>query len=113
MRIVHITAGAGGRLCGSCLHDNTLVLALQMQGCDAILLPAYVPTTTDETASLGSTPTRARAASGPTGSASPIASRSSGASSGRMVSSTYLGFRGVSWIPGRVKRPAAGSTTRP
>ena len=49
MRIVHITAGAGGRLCGSCLHDNTLVRALQMQGCDAILLPAYVPTTTDDT----------------------------------------------------------------
>ena len=48
MRIVHITAGAGGRLCGSCLHDNTLVRALLARGCDAILLPAYVPTTTDE-----------------------------------------------------------------
>ncbi|NBP88932.1 MAG: hypothetical protein EBU59_10600 [Planctomycetia bacterium] len=29
MKIVHITAGAGGRLCGSCLHDNTLVRALR------------------------------------------------------------------------------------
>jgi glycosyltransferase involved in cell wall biosynthesis len=48
MRIVHITAGAGGRLCGSCLHDNTLVRSLQARGCDAMLLPAYVPTTTDE-----------------------------------------------------------------
>ena len=48
MRIVHITAGAGGRLCGSCLHDNTLVRALRARDCDAILLPAYVPTTTDE-----------------------------------------------------------------
>jgi glycosyltransferase involved in cell wall biosynthesis len=48
MRIVHITAGAGGRLCGSCLHDNTLVRALRARGGDAILLPAYVPTTTDE-----------------------------------------------------------------
>jgi glycosyltransferase involved in cell wall biosynthesis len=48
MRIVHITAGAGGRLCGSCLHDNTLVRSLRARGCDAILLPAYVPTTTDE-----------------------------------------------------------------
>jgi glycosyltransferase involved in cell wall biosynthesis len=48
MRIVHITAGAGGRLCGSCLHDNTLVKALRERGCDAILVPAYVPTTTDE-----------------------------------------------------------------
>ncbi|MDA0254943.1 MAG: glycosyltransferase family 4 protein [Planctomycetota bacterium] len=48
MRIVHITAGAGGRICGSCLHDNTLVRALRDRGRDAILVPAYVPTTTDE-----------------------------------------------------------------
>jgi glycosyltransferase involved in cell wall biosynthesis len=48
MKIVHITAGAGGRLCGSCLHDNALVRALRGRGCDAILVPAYVPTTTDE-----------------------------------------------------------------
>ena len=48
MKIVHITAGAGGRLCGSCLHDNTLVRALRKRGRDAILVPAYVPTTTDE-----------------------------------------------------------------
>ena len=47
MRIVHITAGAGGRLCGSCLHDNALVQSLVRRGCDAVLLPAYVPTTTD------------------------------------------------------------------
>ena len=48
MRIVHITAGAGGRICGSCLHDNTLVRALRDRGRDAILVPAFVPTTTDE-----------------------------------------------------------------
>ncbi|MFM7108448.1 MAG: glycosyltransferase family 4 protein [Planctomycetaceae bacterium] len=48
MRIVHITAGAGGRICGSCLHDNTLVKALRARGADALLVPAYVPTTTDE-----------------------------------------------------------------
>jgi len=48
MKIVHITAGAGGRLCGSCLHDNALVRSLRERGCDAILVPAYVPTTTDE-----------------------------------------------------------------
>ena len=48
MRIVHVTAGAGGRLCGSCLHDNALVRSLQARGCEAVLLPAYVPTTTDE-----------------------------------------------------------------
>ncbi|MGI9176232.1 MAG: glycosyltransferase family 4 protein [Pirellulales bacterium] len=48
MKIVHITAGAGGRICGTCLHDNALVKALRGCGCDAILVPAYVPTTTDE-----------------------------------------------------------------
>ena len=48
MRIVHVTAGAGGRLCGTCLHDNALVRALRARGGDAVLLPAYVPTTTDE-----------------------------------------------------------------
>jgi len=48
VKIVHLTAGAGGRICGSCLHDNTLVRALRARGRDAILLPAYVPTTTDE-----------------------------------------------------------------
>jgi len=48
VRIVHITAGAGGRICGSCLHDNALVRALVARGGDAILVPAFVPTTTDE-----------------------------------------------------------------
>lgn len=48
MKIVHITAGAGGRICGTCLHDNSLVRALRGRGCDAMLVPAYVPTTTDE-----------------------------------------------------------------
>ena len=48
VRSVQITAGAGGRLCGSCLHDNALVKALRARGRDAILVPAYVPTTTDE-----------------------------------------------------------------
>jgi glycosyltransferase involved in cell wall biosynthesis len=48
MQIVQITAGAGGRICGSCLHDNALVRSLRRRGRDAILVPAYVPTTTDE-----------------------------------------------------------------
>ncbi|MFM9009759.1 MAG: glycosyltransferase family 4 protein [Planctomycetota bacterium] len=48
MKIVHLTAGAGGRICGTCLHDNALVKALRGRGGDAILVPAYVPTTTDE-----------------------------------------------------------------
>ena len=48
MKIVQITAGAGGRLCGSCLHDNALVRALRQRDRDAMLVPAYVPTTSDE-----------------------------------------------------------------
>ena len=48
MRIVQITAGAGGRICGSCLHDNALVRTLRQRGRDAVLVPAYVPTTSDE-----------------------------------------------------------------
>lgn len=48
MRIVHITAGAGGRICGTCLHDNALVRALVDRGRDALLVPAFVPITTDE-----------------------------------------------------------------
>ena len=44
MKIVHITAGAGGRICGTCLHDNALIRSLRGRGCDAILVPAFVPT---------------------------------------------------------------------
>src|SRR5438034_9260190 len=48
MRIAHITAGAAGMYCGSCLHDNTLVAALTAQGHDALLIPTYTPIRTDE-----------------------------------------------------------------
>src|SRR5215813_6555479 len=48
MRIAYITAGAAGMYCGSCLHDNTLVAALQTQGHEALLIPTYTPITTDE-----------------------------------------------------------------
>jgi glycosyltransferase involved in cell wall biosynthesis len=48
MRIAYITAGAAGMYCGSCLHDNTLVAALMKQGHDALLIPTYTPTRTDE-----------------------------------------------------------------
>src|SRR6516164_7899916 len=48
MRIAYITAGAGGMFCGSCMHDNTLVAALQAQGHDALLVPTYTPINTDE-----------------------------------------------------------------
>ncbi|GIW98973.1 MAG: glycosyl transferase family 1 [Pirellulaceae bacterium] len=48
MRIVYLTAGAAGMYCGSCLHDNALVKALQRQGHDAILQPIYTPIVTDQ-----------------------------------------------------------------
>src|SRR5207253_10273183 len=48
MRIAYITAGAAGMYCGSCLKDNTLVTALIAQGHDALLIPTYLPTHTDE-----------------------------------------------------------------
>jgi glycosyltransferase involved in cell wall biosynthesis len=48
MRIAYITAGAAGMLCGSCLHDNTLVSALIDRGHDALLIPTYTPIRTDE-----------------------------------------------------------------
>src|SRR5216117_1596862 len=48
MRIAYITAGAAGMFCGSCMHDNTLVAALQRQGHDAVLVPTYTPIRTDE-----------------------------------------------------------------
>src|SRR5271156_6028642 len=48
MRIAYITAGAAGMICGSCLHDNTLVAALVAAGHDALLIPTYTPIATDE-----------------------------------------------------------------
>jgi len=48
MRILQITAGAGGMYCGSCLMDNALATELLARGEDVILLPVYTPTRTDE-----------------------------------------------------------------
>jgi glycosyltransferase involved in cell wall biosynthesis len=48
MKIAYITAGAAGMYCGSCMHDNTLVAALQRRGHDALLIPTYTPIRTDE-----------------------------------------------------------------
>jgi glycosyltransferase involved in cell wall biosynthesis len=48
MRIAYITAGAAGMFCGSCMHDNTLVVALRRLGHDALLIPTYTPIRTDE-----------------------------------------------------------------
>ncbi|MBM3791371.1 MAG: glycosyltransferase family 4 protein, partial [Acidobacteria bacterium] len=48
MKIAHITAGAAGMYCGSCLRDNTLAAALMDAGHDVLLIPTYTPTRTDE-----------------------------------------------------------------
>ena len=48
LRIAYLSAGAGGMLCGSCIHDNALVRALQQLGHNALLLPIYTPLRTDE-----------------------------------------------------------------
>lgn len=48
MRLLQITAGAGGMYCGSCLLDNALAAELMARGHDVLLLPVYTPTRTDE-----------------------------------------------------------------
>ncbi|MFQ5791736.1 MAG: glycosyltransferase family 4 protein [Acidobacteriota bacterium] len=48
MRMLSITAGAGGMYCGSCLRDNALAAELRSQGHDVLLVPLYTPTLTDE-----------------------------------------------------------------
>jgi glycosyltransferase involved in cell wall biosynthesis len=48
MRLLQITAGAGGMYCGSCLRDNALARELLSRGHDVLLLPVYTPTLTDE-----------------------------------------------------------------
>ena len=48
MRILSLTAGAGGMYCGSCLRDNALAAQLLALGHDVTLLPLYTPTLTDE-----------------------------------------------------------------
>jgi glycosyltransferase involved in cell wall biosynthesis len=48
MRLLHLTAGAGGMYCGTCLRDNTVAAELMARGHDVSLLPVYTPTRTDE-----------------------------------------------------------------
>jgi glycosyltransferase involved in cell wall biosynthesis len=49
MKILSITAGAGGMYCGSCLRDNAVATELIDMGHDVLLAPIYTPTLTDET----------------------------------------------------------------
>jgi glycosyltransferase involved in cell wall biosynthesis len=48
MKILSITAGAGGMYCGSCLRDNALAAELVARGHDVTLLPLYTPLLSDE-----------------------------------------------------------------
>lgn len=48
MKIAFLTPGAGEMYCGGCLHDKTLVNALNKLGHNAILLPLYLPLKLDE-----------------------------------------------------------------
>ncbi len=48
MRIAHISPGAAGMICGTCMHNNTLAKALIRQGHDVVLTPIYTPIRTDE-----------------------------------------------------------------
>ena len=43
MNVVHLTAGAGGWYCGTCIRDNALTRSLAQQGHEAILVPLYLP----------------------------------------------------------------------
>jgi len=48
MKIAYVSAGAGGMLCGSCMHDNALAAAIGRAGHDIVLIPTYTPIRTDE-----------------------------------------------------------------
>ena len=48
MKILSLTAGAGGMYCGSCLRDNALAAELMARGHDVTLVPLYTPLLTDE-----------------------------------------------------------------
>lgn len=56
MKIVLLTPGAGKMYCGGCIHDNTLVSALNKLGHQAIMLPLYLPPTLDEYQNISSYP---------------------------------------------------------
>jgi glycosyltransferase involved in cell wall biosynthesis len=43
VRIVHLTAGTGSFLCGTCIRDNALVRGLRALGHEAHLVPLYLP----------------------------------------------------------------------
>ncbi|HMV68557.1 MAG TPA: glycosyltransferase family 4 protein, partial [Myxococcota bacterium] len=55
-RIVHLTAGAGGFFCGTCIRDNALVRGLRALGHPAELVPLYLPILSEGEACAGDAP---------------------------------------------------------
>ncbi len=56
MRIIQLTPGTGSFYCGTCMRDNTLVVALRKLGHDAVMVPMYLEPTLDETSGAGESP---------------------------------------------------------
>ena len=53
MKVISLTPGTGSFHCGSCIRDNTLVLALRDLGHDVLMVPLYLPFVADEDTSEG------------------------------------------------------------
>ena len=53
MKVISLTPGTGSFHCGSCIRDNTLVLALRELGHDVLMVPLYLPFVADEDTSQG------------------------------------------------------------
>lgn len=56
MKFAFITPGTGSYFCGVCMRDNALVAALKRQGHEAVMLPMYLPTMTDEASEAADMP---------------------------------------------------------
>ena len=57
MRIIQITPGTGDNFyCENCLRDNELVKGLRALGHDALMVPLYLPPTTDGQATEATAP---------------------------------------------------------
>ena len=53
MKIISLTPGTGSFHCGSCIRDNTLVLALRELDHDVLMVPLYLPFVADKDTSEG------------------------------------------------------------
>lgn len=53
MKVISLTPGTGSFHCGSCIRDNTLVMAMRDLGHDVLMVPLYLPFVADEDTSEG------------------------------------------------------------